>query len=85
MTASTTTTTTSNGSLNKKKGSSAADVRATHCKSSGYESGGGPCFDSERDSVNSLKGVLEEDLSANVKLTMTISLMPPVNLVCNFF
>ena len=81
--ASTTTTTTSNTSLNKKKASSAADVRATHCKSSGYESGGGPGFDSERDSVNSLKGVLEENLSTNVKLTMTTSSMPPVNLVSN--
>jgi hypothetical protein len=35
------------------------EVRASHCKSSGYESGGGPGFDSERDSVNSLKGVVD--------------------------
>ena len=66
--------------VNKKKGS-AADVRATHCKSSGYESGGGPGFDSERESVNSLKGVLECD-DGKPKLTMlTVSKFPLVNLV----
>ena len=44
------------------------EVRASHCKSSGYESGGGPGFDSERESVNSLKAVLNDKKITPVNL-----------------
>ena len=60
----TTTTTTTTMTPSKKK----TEVRASHCKSSGYESGGGPGFDSERESVNSLKAVLNDKKITPVNL-----------------
>jgi hypothetical protein len=51
-------------------------VRASHCKSSGYESGGGPGIDSEeKDSVTSVRAVVDE--AAGLRRPA----MPPVNVV----